>query len=68
MPILCKDCAHVLPSMNGRIDDNARCALFKGPVNPVTGEQAQAYAQNARSSPNSCGAQAIRFEPRQVAA
>ena len=65
---LCKDCKHVLADHTGEINTNAhaRCAVFKGPVNPVTGEQAQAFAQNARENRSACGLDALRFEPKEI--
>ncbi len=54
--------------MSGKIDENARCAAFKGLQDPVTGEQVQAFAQNARENPKACGMEAIKFQPRLEAA
>lgn len=53
---LCKDCKHVLPALNGKLDEHARCALVPVKVSLVTGEtEGDNFAAVMRLGPSKCG-------------
>ena len=62
---LCKDCNHVRPALDGRIDRFARCALLEPTSSPVNGEPMQDnYCESMRLSSQPCGPEGKLWEAK----
>ncbi len=68
MTILCKDCKHVRPDINGYISVDSKCTRLIDLRNPdlVTGSSIHVgFCENARMFDHWCGPDAKWFEPRE---